>query len=300
MVGNLRNHQLTPNPQAHPKSLSPHPNSILPMSASIRYLVFDIESIADAPLVAKLRYPGQSLAPAEGVRRYRAELMEKFESDFIPYTFQIPISVAVGKVAADFRLVDVVVLDEPQFRPHVITENFWRGWEKYHRPTLVSFNGRGFDVPLLELAAFRYGLSLPGWFQSTGKPAEQSRNRYNTTAHIDLCELLTNFGSTRFNGGLNLAANLIGKPGKMDVQGNMVQDLYDQGKLAEINDYCRCDVLDTYFVFLRTRVLIGQLSIDAEQAIVAEVKTWLEQKAAQTPAYQHYLDCWGDWPNPWK
>ncbi len=100
-------------------------------------------------LVAKLRYPGQSLAPAEGVRRYRAELMEKFESDFIPYTFQIPISVAVGKVAADFRLVDVVVLDEPQFRPHVITENFWRGWEKYHRPTLVSFNGRGFDLPLL-------------------------------------------------------------------------------------------------------------------------------------------------------
>ena len=270
------------------------------MSASIRYLVFDIESIADAPLVAKLRYPGQSLTPAEGVRRYRAELMEKFESDFIPYTFQIPISVAVGKVAADFRLVDVVVLDEPQFRPHVITENFWRGWEKYHRPTLVSFNGRGFDLPLLELTAFRYGLSLPGWFQATGKPSEQSRNRYNTTAHIDLCELLTNFGSTRFNGGLNLAANLIGKPGKMDVQGNMVQDLYDLGKLAEINDYCRCDVLDTYFVFLRTRVLIGQLSIDAEQEIVAEVKAWLEQKAAQAPAYRHYLDCWGDWPNPWK
>ncbi len=232
------------------------------MSNTIRYLVFDIESIADAPLVAKLRYPGKSLTPAEGVRRYRAELMEKFESDFIPYTFQLPISVAVGKVAADFRLTNVVVLDEPEFRPHVITENFWRGWEKYHRPTLVSFNGRGFDVPLLELTAFRYGLSLPGWFQSTGKPAEQARNRYNTTAHIDLCELLTNFGSTRFNGGLNLAANLIGKPGKMDVQGNMVQDLYDLGKLAEINDYCRCDVLDTYFVFLRTRVLIGQLSIE--------------------------------------
>ena len=247
------------------------------MSASIRYLVFDIESIADAPLVAKLRYPGQSLEPAESVRRYRAELMEKFESDFIPYTFQMPISVVVGKVAADFRLIDVVVLDDPQFRPHVITENFWRGWEKYRRPTLVSFNGRGFDLPLMELTAFRYGLSLPGWFQSTGKPSEQLRNRYNTAAHIDLCELLTNFGSTRFNGGLNLAANLIGKPGKMDVQGNMVQDLYDQGKLAEINDYCRCDVLDTYFVFLRTRVLIGQLSIDVEQEIVAEVKGWLEE-----------------------
>ena len=269
-------------------------------AAQIRYLVFDIESVADAPLVAKLRYPGQSLAPAEAVRRYRAELLEKFESDFIPYTFQIPISVVVGKVAADFRLTDVVVLDEPQFRPHVITENFWRGWDKYHRPTLVSFNGRGFDLPLLELAAFRYGLSLPGWFQATPKPSEQLRNRYNTAAHIDLCELFTNFGSSRFNGGLNLAANLLGKPGKMDVQGCMVQDLYDAGRLAEINDYCRCDVLDTYFVFLRSRVLVGQLTLEGEQAIVEEVKAWLQQKAPQCPAYQHYLDCWGDWTNPWK
>ena len=162
----------------------------------------------------------------------------------------------MAKLAADFRLADLVVLDEPQFRPHVITENFWRGWEHYHRPTLVSFNGRGFDLPLLELAAFRYGLSLPGWFQSAGSSAEQPRSRYNIAAHIDLCELLTNFGSTRFNGGLSLAANLLGKPGKMDVHGDMVQDLYNAGRLAEIHDYCRCDVLDTYFVFLRSRVLV--------------------------------------------
>ena len=66
--------------------------------------------------------PARGSTPAEAVRRYRDELMEKYESDFIPYSFQMPISVAVGKVTADFRLEDVVVLDEPQFRPHVITE----------------------------------------------------------------------------------------------------------------------------------------------------------------------------------
>jgi 3'-5' exonuclease len=268
------------------------------MAAAIRYLVFDIESVADAPLVAKLRYPQETLTPAEAVARYRAELMAKYESDFIPYTFQLPISVAVGKVTADFRLSDVVVLDEPQFRPHVITEHFWRGWEAYHRPTLVSFNGRGFDLPLLELTAFRFGLAIPGWFQG-GKGSEQPRNRFNSSSHIDLCELLTNYGSTRFNGGLNLAANLLGKPGKMDVQGNMVQDMYDAGRLAEINDYCRCDVLDTYFVFLRTRVLLGQLTLECEQQIVAEAKTMLEEKAAQVQAYRQYLDRWGDWTSPW-
>ena len=270
------------------------------MPNAMRYLVFDIESVADAPLVAKLRYAAEGLAPEQAVQRYRDELMEKYQSDFIPYSFQVPISVAVGKVTADYRLEDVVVLDEPQFRPYVITENFWRGWEKYHRPTLVSFNGRGFDLPLLELAAFRYGISVPGWFQSPSKSAyDQPRNRFNATAHIDLYELLTNFGATRFTGGLNLAANILGKPGKMDVQGDMVQDMYDAGRLAEINDYCRCDVLDTYFVFLRTRVLLGQLPLETEQQLIAETKGWLESKADSSPAYRLYLDHWGDWPNPW-
>ena len=53
---------------------------------------------------------------------HRAELMAKWDSDFIPYTFQIPISVAVGKVTGDYRLLDVVMLDEPEFRPHAHRE----------------------------------------------------------------------------------------------------------------------------------------------------------------------------------
>jgi len=256
--------------------------------------------VADAPLVARLRYPGESIEPHQAVRRYRDELMEKYDSDFIPYTYQVPISVAVAKVTARFEMLDLVVLDAPEFRPHVIAENFWRGWESYRRPTLVSFNGRGFDVPLLELAAFRYGLQVPGWFQTKTKSFEQPRNRYNTQAHIDLCELLTNYGATRFHGGLNLAANLLGKPGKMEVQGDMVQDMYDAGRLAEINDYCRCDVLDTYFVFLRSRVLGGELTLDAEQQLIAKTKRWIEEQSGSVRAYVDYLEHWGDWPNPWQ
>ncbi len=266
---------------------------------SVEYLVFDVESVADQELVARIRYPREAIEPAEAVRRYRAELMEKYGSDFIAYTFQVPISVVAAKLSGDFQLIDVVALDEPQFRPHVITEKFWRGWEAYRRPTLVSFNGRAFDIPLLELAAFRFGVSAAGWFNVAGKSFEQPRGRYNVQAHIDLCELLTNFGSTRFTGGLSLVANILGKPGKMDVQGDMVQDMFDAGRLAEINDYCRCDVLDTYFVFLRTRVMLGQLTLEAEHQLIAQTKQWLESKADGSPAFRTYLDHWGDWPNPW-
>ncbi len=193
-----------------------------------------------------------------------------------------------------------MALDEPEFRPHVITENFWRGWEAYRRPTFVTFNGRTFDVPLMELAAFRFGLSTAGWFDLQSRSYEQRRNRYNLNSHFDLQDVLTNFGAARFSGGLNLAANLLGKPGKMDVQGHMVQDLYDQKKLVEINDYCRCDVLDTYFVFLRTCVLLGQITLSREKQLIAETQKWLVDRQEAMPIYATYLQNWGDWVNPWE
>ncbi len=269
-------------------------------SSRVAYLVFDVESIADGELIAKLRYPKEGLSPADAVGRYRAELMEKYDSDFIPYTYQLPISIAVAKIAADYRLIDLVALDDEAARPHVIVEKFWRGWRDYGQPTFVTFNGRTFDIPLLELAAFRYGLSLPQWYALNARSFDQPRNRFNMGAHIDLQELMTNFGASRFTGGLNLAANLIGKPGKMDVQGDMVQDMFDEGRMQEINDYCLCDVLDTYFVFLRTRVLVGELDLDEEQGIIAETKTWLTKRADEVKAYGLYLERWGDWSNLWE
>ena len=269
--------------------------------SKVQYLIFDIESVADPELVAKVHYAGKEIEPQAAVRQYREELLSATanKSDFIPYTYHLPVSVAVAKVDGDYQLMDLVVLDEPQFRPHEICSLFWRGWKHYEYPALVSFNGRGFDIPLMELTAFRYGISIPAWFALDQKSYDQPRHRFNLKSHFDLCDILTNFGSSRFHGGLNLAANLLGKPGKMDVQGNMVQDLYDAGEVAKINDYCRCDVLDTYFVFLRTMVLLGNLSLKREQELVRQTKEWLQQRL-EVPAFALYLEHWGDWANPWE
>lgn len=269
-------------------------------NAGVGFLVFDVESVADGELVARLRYPDQTLEPRAAISRYRQELLERQGSDFIPYTYQIPICLVIAKVAHDYQLLDLVALDEPQCRPHVITQLFWSGWEAYQHPTWVTFNGRSFDLPLLELAAFRYGVSVPRWFGGQGKGYQQCRNRYNIQSHWDLYDVLTNFGATRFHGGLNLAAQLLGKPGKLQVQGCMVQDLYHAERLTEIGDYCRCDVLDTYFVFLRAAVLTGQLTLAREQALIASTRAWLDARRDQCAAYATYLDHWGGWVNPWE
>jgi 3'-5' exonuclease len=269
------------------------------VTREVQYLLFDVESVADGALIANSRYAGEGLSPEQAIERFRQELVISSGRDFIPYTYQIPVAIVIAKIRADYSLVEVVSLDQPQHRPHVMTKHFWMGWEAYQRPTWVTFNGRGFDIPLMEQSAFRYGVSVPGWFNMTERTYQQSRNRYNLQSHMDLHEVLTNFGSTWFRGGLNLAAQLLGKPGKMTVQGDMVQDLYAAGKLAEINEYCRCDVLDTYFVFLRIAVLTGQITLEREHELVQQTKALIESEVSKHPAYEQYLAQWGDWQNPW-
>lgn len=263
------------------------------------YFVFDIESVADGDLVSRLKYPGEKLTPEKAIAKYRAELLAESGKDFIPYTFQLPVSLVIAKIAHDYRLIDLVALDEEQSRSHEIVRRFWEGWQKYKRPRLISFNGRGFDLPLLELCAFRYGISIPDWYAEDRKSFDQPRNRYNTWSHFDLHEWLTNNGASRFNGGLSLAANLIGKPGKMDVAGHMVQDLWEAGKAAEIHDYCRGDVLDTYFIFLRSRVVAGELSLKEEHAIIDDARQWIEERAKTSAGLARYLAAWGDWKSPY-
>lgn len=264
----------------------------------IRYLVFDIETVADGDLVQRVKYPDEELEAGPAIQRFQADLLDQKGSDVVPWTFVLPISVAIAKVDAEFRIRDLTVLDAPEYRPHEITRRFWQGWNHYRRPTFVTFNGRGYDLPVMEMSAFRYGLSVPQWFNVDARSFEQARNRYNVDSHIDLMDFFSNFSASRVSGGLNLLANLLGKPGKTTVDGSMVQGMYDEGKVEEINDYCRCDVLDTYFVFLRSRVMTGKLTIENEQRLVADTREWLEQQAESSRAIAHYLEHWGEWQPP--
>ena len=258
------------------------------------YLIVDTESIPDGRLVAAVKYPNDNLNEDEAIARAQQEARDKTGSDFLPVSFQIPVAICVLRVAPDFTLQSIRCLDCPQFRPRKIVEGFWNGVAHYkskeRNVKLVTFNGRGFDLPLLELCAFRYGLGNREHFTF-------DRKRFDGW-HCDLMEWFTNYNAYRLVGGLNLLSKLIGKPGKMSIKGEMVYPMYKEGKLQEINDYCMFDTLDTFFVFLRTRVMCGELDLEGEHRAVLKAKEWVEAKTAEIPALKTYLENWGDW-DPW-
>ncbi len=257
--------------------------------SDVAYLIFDLESVADGRLVQQVRYPERpELTPAQAVAEYREQLLRQSggKSDFVPHTFQLPVSVAVVKVARDLSLIDARTLDRPRFRPPAIARAFWKGWEAYGRPTLVTFNGRFFDLPVLELCAYRYGIPLPGWFAEAGNSSP--RSRWNQRAHLDLQEVITNHGAVMSHGGLNLLARLVGGAGKMDTKGDQVQALWEAGEGARVDDYCLCDALDTYRIFLRVRLMQGQLAPEREAELVAGIERWCAGAEAAHPGLAAY------------
>lgn len=255
------------------------------------YLILDTESVPDGKLLSLVKYAGEYLTPDEAIAQAQAEARELSASgsDFLPVTFQYPVAVCVARVGSDFKLQAITCLDAPQFRTREIVEAFWRGTAHYSKARLVTFNGRGFDLPLLELAAFRYGCDACDHFRG---------NRHRFTGHLDLMDWMSNFGGYRMAGGLNILSKLLGNPGKMQIKGDQVYLMHRAGKIQEINDYCMFDTLDTYFVFLRTRILTGEITLDQEKELVAASKSWMETKVSDLPALRHYLDSWGDW-TPW-
>jgi predicted PolB exonuclease-like 3'-5' exonuclease len=268
--------------ESFPARSAPHPDT----GSRTAFLVIGTQSVPDGRLLAAVNYAGQNLSPEAAIARARIEAREPngTGSDFLPVSFRVPVAVCVLRLGPDFALQGLSCLDAPHFRPREIVKTFWLGVAS-HKAKLVTFNGRGFDMPLLELAAFRYGHSAREYYQN-------SRNRFN--GPIDLTDWLTNFGACRLAGGLDLLAKLLGKPGTTAAAGDRVYELYREGKLPEINDHCLCATLDTYFVFLRTRILTGDLNLDQEADLVARATALLRSRVEEFPVLHRYLDNWTD------
>ena len=131
------------------------------------------------------------------------------------------------------------------------------------RPQIVTWNGRGFDMPVLLLRTMALGLTWPWYYRE-----RDYRYRYSEEGHLDLCDFLSDHGAARMT-SLDGAARLIGLPGKDGVDGSQVEGLYHAGQIEALRRYCLNDVTQTAFLYLRSRLLVGQLTRDAYQKAAA-------------------------------
>jgi len=221
----------------------------------MRYTLVDIETRIDKGLVREIYFPHAEISEEDAYTQARERLRQEQGNDFFPISFHIPISIAIGQVNDDRLLTTVETINEHDYSEESIVCAFWQRLERFSG-TLITFNGRNFDLPVLELQALKYRCQAPRYF--SGK----HRNRYAEEGHFDLYDFLTNYGVHRLRGGFHLLAKLIGLPGKTDIDGSMVQQLWQEGCLSDIHRYCRQDVIQTYFLFLRVELLRGHLTLE--------------------------------------
>ncbi|MBI4641510.1 MAG: 3'-5' exonuclease, partial [Candidatus Tectomicrobia bacterium] len=129
----------------------------------MHFAIFDIETRIDKTLLKAIYYPDEPISDEEAYRRARQQTLEEQGSDFLPLSFHIPISIAVGNVNEQRILTSVDILGEENYSEEGIVRAFWQRLEHF-RGTLVSFNGRSFDLPVLELQALKYGCQAPAYF----------------------------------------------------------------------------------------------------------------------------------------
>ncbi|MGH7899521.1 MAG: ribonuclease H-like domain-containing protein [Candidatus Binatia bacterium] len=231
------------------------------------YAVFDIETRIDKRLVNETLYRGRELADEAAFDDLRRDLVERRGSDFFPLSFHIPISIALGLVGDDRLLQTIESLAAADYSEEGLVREFWERVEGFENHCLISFNGRQFDLPVLELQALRYGCVAKRYFGERGP-----RHRHAPEQHFDLYDFITNYGAYRVRGGFDLLLRGIGLPGKGEIDGSRVQALWEGGRLDVIHAYCRRDVVQTYFLFLRVELLRGNLSPQRYQELMRETE----------------------------
>lgn len=209
----------------------------------MRFAIIDIETRVDKRLVREVFFPA-----AESPEHAYLQMSEQLGGGFFPITLHVPIVIGWGEVNSDHGLESVQTLTAGAGGEEALIAEFWRRAEQF-RGCLVTFNGRRFDLPVLELHALRWGLSAPAHFA----------RRLSDEHHFDLMDFASGQGAIALRGGLDLLLKSIGLPGKGAVSGPRVQELFDAGRLPEIESYCRDDVIQTFFLFLRVELLRGRL-----------------------------------------
>lgn len=252
--------------------------------------VFDIETVPDTDAGRKL-YTMDGLDSENIANAMVAQARQTKDSgDFLPHYLHRIVAISVAlRTTADFKVWSLGGVDATEAE---LLQRFFAGIEKF-QPTLVSWNGSGFDLPIIHYRSLLHGITSHTYWE-TGDNDNSFRwnnylNRYHDR-HTDLMDVLSGF-QARANAPLDKIATLLGFPGKMGMHGSQVFDYYVAGKLAEIRDYCETDVLNTYLVYQRFQLIRGKLTKAQWDAECHFIRTCLAEE--KKPHLNAFLLAWG-------
>jgi 3'-5' exonuclease len=250
--------------------------------------VFDIETIPDVELGRRI-YGLDDLSDKQVGYVMQAKRREESGTEFLSYEQQRIVAISVALRTHD--VFKIWTLGEPSAPEAEIIQRFYDGIDKY-TPDLVSWNGGGFDLPVLHYRALRHGIAAPRYWEA-GEEDQAFRwnnylNRYHSR-HLDLMDVLSSF-QARARVSLQSAAMLLGLPGKLGMSGDKVWDAYLDGQIDEIRNYCETDVLNTFLIFLRFELMRGRLLRDEYLTEVARVRESL--KATPKAHFHEFLAAW--------
>ena len=252
-------------------------------------LVFDIETIPDVAGIRRLDDLPATMSDAEVAEHAFAARREKTGSDFLPHHLQRIAAIScVFRDNNGFRVRSLGTLEDGEA---ALVQSFYRVIEKY-TPQLVSWNGGGFDLPVLHYRSLQAQLQAPRYWE-TGE--EDSSFRYNNYLsrfhwrHLDLMDVLAGFQG-RARASLADVAALLGFPGKLGFSGDKVWDTYLAGGLAQVRHYCETDVLNTFLIYLRFQFLRGRLDRAALDAELEQVRALL--RGSSEVHHAEFLNAW--------
>jgi len=252
-------------------------------------LVFDIETVPDVAGIRRIHDIAADVDDRGVLDWFAQRRRAATGSDFTPLHLQQIVAIACAlRDVAGIRVWSIGELGDPE--PELI-RRFFDGIEKY-TPQLVSWNGSGFDLPVLNHRALIHGVTASKYWDWGDDDREFRFNNYLSrfhTRHLDLMDVIAQF-QPRAGAGLDAIARLCGFPGKVGMDGGEVAASVAAGRLHDVRAYCECDVLNTYLVYQRFRLMRGE--VDAGE-YAREISLVRERfGASDAPHWRAFMAKW--------
>ncbi|HEX2828777.1 MAG TPA: 3'-5' exonuclease [Burkholderiales bacterium] len=250
-------------------------------------LVFDIETVPDVAGVRKLHGVAPDVPDAQVAAMAFQLRRQAVGHDFLPLHLHRVVAISCALSDRDaFRVWSLGGESEGE-----IIQRFFDGIEKY-TPQLVSWNGAGFDLPVLHYRGLIHSVRAPRYWDTGDDDREFRYNNYISRYHMRHCDVmdLLSLYQGRAVAPLDEIAQLLGLPGKLGMDGSQVWEAFEQGRIQDVRNYCETDVVNTYLVFLRFQAMRGTLTAEQHSAQVDAVRATLARSPERH--WQEFLSHW--------